>query len=365
MATIEAPGKAAVGRAEAQSLLPLLDEGKPDARGWIIRRSVQAGVIAVGLLAIAANLSWLQPLWISFGLIFVIIGFSLHILLGYAGQISLGHQAFVGVGAFTSALLVTNAGVTFWIAVVVAASTGAVAAIILGFVALRLQGLVLALVTFAYGEIAANSLFALPAVTGGGAGVAAPRPAGFEGERAFAYLVAGFVALIWYLDWRLAASKAGRAILTIRENEIAAASIGINVVRFKILAFVLSGAIAGLGGALFAHHTRQVVSTDFSFQLALIFVLMVVVGGLGSRPGVFVGSMFFAIFPIAVPEEVFNPQWVQVIGALLLLLTLTLFPGGIGQQLKPFTDWFAGKPFRFSLKGHRESIQAGGAGVRP
>jgi len=348
---------------DERSLLPLLDEGKPSARGWLARRIVQAGVIGAGLALIAVNPPVLQTDRVTKGLIFVIIGFSLHILLGYAGQISLGHQAFVGVGAFTSALLVSK-GLTFWVAIFVSGATGALTALILGFVALRLKGLVLALVTFAYGQVAVNSIFAIPQLTGGGAGVDALRPAGFEGDKAWAYLVAGFLALIWLLDWRLVKSKAGRAIMTIRENEVAAASFGINVVGYKILAFVLSGAIAGIGGALFAHHTRQVAPNDFNFQLALVFVLMVVVGGLGSRPGVFVGSMFFGIFPLAVPSDFVH--YGELIGALLLLLTLTMFPGGIGQQLKPFTDWIAGHPFHFSLKPQRESgISSGGAGVRP
>lgn len=362
MATIEMT-PAPVETEDTTSLLPLLDEGKPSARGWMARRIVQGVVIAAGLAVIAIDLPILQTDRIARGLIYVIIGFSLHILLGYAGQISLGHQAFVGVGAFTSALLVSK-GLTFWVAIFVSGATGALAALVLGFVALRLKGLVLALVTFAYGQVAVNSIFALPGLTGGGAGVDALRPPGFEGDKAWAYLVAGFLAVIWFFDWRLVKSKAGRAIMTIRENEIAAASFGINVVGYKILAFVLSGAIAGIGGALFAHNTRQVAPADFSFTLALTFVLMVVVGGLGSRPGVFVGAMFFGIFPLAVPSDFVH--YGELIGALLLLVTLTMFPGGIGQQLKPFTDWIAGHKFHFSLKPQREAgVSSGGAGVRP
>lgn len=363
MATTEVTQTTPEPSADGRSLLPLLDEGKPSARGRLVRRIAQAAVIGVGLLLVVIDLPFLQTAFIARGLIFVIIGFSLHILLGYAGQISLGHQAFVGVGAFTSALLVSG-GLTFWLALVVAAITGAAGAAILGFVALRLRGLVLALVTFAYGQVAVNSIFALPGLTGGGAGVEARRPAGFENDVTWTYLIAAFVALVWFIDWRLVRSKAGRAIMTIRENEVAAASFGINVVGYKILAFVLSGAIAGLGGALFAHNTRQVAPLDFDFRLALVFVLMVVVGGLGSRPGVFIGSMFFAVFPLAVPSDLVH--WGDLGGAVLLLLTLTMFPGGIGQQLKPFTDWVAGKPFHFSLKPQRDSsIASGGAGVRP
>jgi branched-chain amino acid transport system permease protein len=345
------------------SLLPLLSEGKPDARGWLPRRVVMAGLLAI-LLAVPAlsetTLEFVRADWISLGLIYVMVGISINILIGYLGQVSLGHQAFVGVGAFTSAYMVSNTGLNFWAAIVFAAATGALAALGLGVVALRLKGLYLALITLAYGEIAERVLFSIPRLTGGGAGSQAPRPPGFEGEKAYVYLCLGFVTLLFFVDWRMMQSKAGRAILAIRENEIAAASFGINVVAYKLLAFVTSGAFAGIAGALLAHRRTVVVSVDFSFTLALTFVLMVVVGGLGSRPGIFLGSMFFAIFPLAANKLTI---YVPAIGAGLLLFTLTLNPGGIAQQIRPITDWLAGRPF--SLKHHDEGVATGGAGVRP
>jgi branched-chain amino acid transport system permease protein len=288
------------------------------------------------------------------------VGISINILMGYAGQISLGHQAFVGVGAFTSAIFVTKAGLPFWVGMPMAALTGAAAAVLLGVIALRLAGLYLALITLAYGQVAEKVIFSVPSITGGGAGTAAPRPAGFTSELSYVYLCAFFVAVLYYVDWRLVKSKAGRAIFAIRENEIAAASFGINVVAYKLLAFVLSGAFAGLAGAFLAHQTQFVVSGTFNFTLALTFVLMVAVGGLGSRAGVFMASFFFGVFPLVANKLV---HWVPVIGAGLLLITLTLNPGGIAQQIKPITDWIAGKPF--SMKRESGGVQSGGAGVRP
>jgi branched-chain amino acid transport system permease protein len=342
----------------APTLLPVLDIGKPDLRGWIPRYIAMAGVLA--LVLYLPYVPFWQPDWVSYAIIFVMIGISINILIGYAGQVSLGHQAFVGVGAFTSAILVSKAGLTFWLAIVVAAATGAISALVLGFVALRLKGLYLALITLAYGGIAERVIFSVRAITGGGAGTDAPRPAGFTGEHAFTYLCIFFLGLVFFIDWRLMKSKAGRAILAIRENEIAAASFGINVVMYKLLAFVLSGAMAGLAGALLAHRRTVVVSVDFDFKIALTFVLMTAVGGLGSRGGIFIGASFFAIFPLW-----FNSLqvWVLIIGPLLLLLTLTLFPGGVGQQLKPITEWLKGNPF--TMKHHDSSVQSGGAGVRP
>lgn len=350
----------AVGTVQERSLLPLLDEGKPDAAGWMQRRLFLALILALVLILPALNLSFLLPNFVSYGLVFVMVGISLNILMGYAGQISLGHQAFVGVGAFTSALLVSKVGLSFWLALPIAAGTGAVAAIILGFVALRLAGLYLALITLAYGQLSERVIFSI--ADSGGAGVAAPRPGGFAGELAYVYLCAAFIALLYYIDWRLVRSKAGRAIMTIRENETVAASFGINVVAFKLLAFVLSGAVAGLAGAFLAHRQEIAAAGDFDFGLALVFVLMVAVGGVGSRAGVFMASFFFAVFPLAA-SDIVGGHVAEALGALLLLLTLTLNPGGIAQQIKPVTDWLGGKPF--SLKHHDAGITTGGAGVRP
>ncbi|MFP5225943.1 MAG: branched-chain amino acid ABC transporter permease [Actinomycetota bacterium] len=343
------------------NLLALLQEGKPDARGWMIRRIAWVG-IATLVVMVLPNLpnSIIRADWVALGMIYVLVGLSVNILIGYAGQVSLGHQAFVGVGAFTSALFVSKVGMPFGVAVIASAATGAVAAILLGLVALRLQGLYLALITLAYGEIAERVIFGIPALTGGGAGSPAPRPTGFGGDRAYAYLCMAFVGLALFVDWRLIRSKAGRAILALRDNEIAAQSVGINTVYYKLFAFVLSGALAGLAGALFAHWSTFVVSVTFNFQLALTFVLMTAVGGLQSRAGIFIGSAFFAIFPLA-----FNSLqiWVLIIGPVLLLLTLIQFPGGIGEQLRPITEWLNGKPFSF--KHDDSGLGSGGAGVRP
>lgn len=359
---------------ERVSLLPLLREGEPNARGWMARRGAAAGIVAAMLLA-PIVLDSTKASWLSFGIIYAIVGLSVNVLMGYAGQVSLGHQAFVGVGAFTSSIMIAKADMPFIIAVLASAATGAVSAAALGFVALRLKGLYLALITLAYGEIAERVIFATPAITGGGAGSPAPRPQGFhcipaEGQifdptkfscqKSYVYLTYFFLAALLFIDWRLVKSKAGRAIFALRENEIAAASFGINVVAYKLMAFIISGAFAGVAGSLFAHWKGNVVSGEFDFRLALTFVLMTAVGGLGSRAGVIMASMFFAIFPLAANALTI---WVLIIGPLLLLITLALYPGGMGQQLRPITEWLRGKPF--SMKRDSGGIQAGGAGVRP
>jgi branched-chain amino acid transport system permease protein len=299
--------------------------------------------------------------------IFAIIALSLNILLGYAGQISLGHQAFVGLGAFTSAYVVVDLKLSFWFALAVAAGMGALQAGLLGAVSLRLTGLYFALVTLAYGKFTEETLLGITALTGGEGGKSAPRPAGFDTEIRYYLLCLGFLALVLFLDWRLTRSKAGRALQALRENQRVASSYGINVNAYILLAFATSGLFAGLAGALLAHHEEVIVGSKFDFRLALLFVLMTVVGGLRSRSGVVIGAAFFALLgsgkllemldrplgvvgvnltsfiegTIGLPAEFVA----LVIGPILLLLTITMYPGGIGQQVAPLREWLLWRRF--------------------
>lgn len=288
--------------------------------------------------------------------VFAIVALSMNVLMGYAGQVSLGHQAFVGVGAFTAAYFLSEADLPYGVALLASIGTGAGSALILGAVALRVRGLYLALVTIAYGLFAQEVIFNIRSLTGGGAGLRAPRPGLFEGDIAFVYFCTAILGIVLVFDWRLTSTKAGRAIEALRDDERVAASWGINTTAFKLLAFVISGSIAGLAGALFAGIEQVVTPVDFSFTLALTFVLMTVVGGLGSRAGVVQGGILFAILPTLLdkahanwgffPFTTFDALWEPLIGALLLILTLVSFPGGIAQQQEHLLRWLRFGPFR-------------------
>jgi len=349
---------------EGVDQIPLeVSESGPSAGGWIARRGLIAlmvmGVVAAPLFYSGEG-GQTKLTWMAIGLIYIIFGLSINVLVGYAGQISLGHQAFVGVGAFASAYFVSVSHTSFWVAFVLAGMSGAVSAALLGFIALRLKGLFLALITLAYGTVAQFTLFNVSSLTGGGAGARAPRPAGFTSNRQFAYLCMAVTAALLYIDWRMVRSKVGRAIFAIRENELSAASFGINITGYKLLAFTVSGVFAGLGGSLFAHQQQLVQASNFDFTFALTLVLMVVVGGLGSRVGVLIGSTFFALFPL-----VFNAisLYTALIGSILLLLTLTQFHGGIAQQIAPILRWFGGGTLRKQRRSH--VVSTGGESVRP
>jgi branched-chain amino acid transport system permease protein len=311
---------------------------------------------------------------ISRAAVYGILALSMNVLVGYAGQASLGHAAFLGVGAFASGYALTELGMPFGAAMVVAALVGVVAALVLGGVALRVSGLYLALVTIAFGLFAQETLFNIRFLTGGGAGQNAPRPELFSGDVAYTYLCIGVLFLVLIFDWRLVSSRPGRAIQALRDDERVAASWGIDVTGHKLMAFVISGAIAGIGGALFASIEQIVSKEDFGLSLSITFLLMTVVGGAGNRWGVVQGGILFAVLPTILdrthanfhifPFTELTATWEPAIGAVLLLLTLTLFPGGIAQQQGALLSWLGGGPFKRDPDAHAPA-QGGGMGARP
>lgn len=354
------------------------EELRPTRAGWVARGLVWA---FLAWLVFALPVNRLSPFEVgvadidvlSLAVIYAIGGLSLNVLLGYAGQISLGHQAFVGIGAFTSAYIVTNLQLSFWLGVAVAAGFGAIQATLLGAISLRLSGLYFALVTLAYGTFAEETLFGIAAITGGEGGKPAPRPVGFEDGYSYYYLCLGFLALVIWLDWRLTRSKGGRALAALRENPRVASSYGIDVKAYILLAFAVSGIFAGIAGSLMAHHDEVIVGSSFDFRLALLFILMTVVGGLRNRVGVVIGSVFFALLEekllVGIVEKAvafllapFGGGWSVtgffeetlglplefvglLLGPILLLLTLTWYPGGIGQQIAPIRLWLTSRRF--------------------
>jgi branched-chain amino acid transport system permease protein len=355
--------------AAAAGLSPTTDRPqvwRPSAAGWAARIGILAGLLIVLIWATSA----VSGVWadrFSLAAIYAIIGLSLNIVMGYLGQVSLGHHAFVGLAAFASAFMVTTKGQSFPVGVLTACALGGLSAGLLGLVALRIKGLYLALITLTYGFVAVNSLFEIPALTGGGQGLDAPKPSLFSSDAGYAYLCYGLLALVIFIDWRMMKTKVGRGILAIKESEAVASSYGINVTAYKVLAFVVSGVFAGLAGSLIAHQTTVVSASQFQFSIALLWVLMVVVGGLGNRIGVVIGSAFFALFTYLVeligPLEHFltdtferAPQEFEgVIGALLALLTIILHPGGISDQVAPLVRWFSGKKFSFHAEDEHGS----------
>jgi branched-chain amino acid transport system permease protein len=304
----------------------------------------------------------------AYAAIFVMVGLSMNVLTGYTGQISLGHQAFVGLGALTAANVVST-GITpadpftFAIGMVCAAAAAGAAALLLGAVALRIRGLYLALVTLVFGSVFADAIFTLPKLNGQDAGVSAYRPDFLASEYRFYLFALAMVLVCVYIDVWVRRSKVGRGLVALRENELVASAYGINVLGYKLLGFTISGAMAGLAGGVFTFWEQEFSDKDFTsvagFNLAITFVVIVVVGGLANRGGVIGAAAFFALVsPLSPFLEWFaglthwgtfygnNKFYISnVIGAGLLLQTVILNPGGLGQVIRPFARWFAGHPF--------------------
>jgi branched-chain amino acid transport system permease protein len=296
----------------------------------------------------------------TLAVIYALIGLSLNILVGYLGQLSLGHQGFVGIGALFTAYATTQLTLPLPVALVVGAMVGSALALLIGVAALRVRGLYLALVTLVSGLVLQSTVFQISAFTGGGAGEPANRPDLLLGDNRFYWLCLAVLVVVLYLDSSLMRSKAGRAMLAIKDNESSAAAFGVNVVGYKLLAFVLSGTLAGLAGGLFAFSTQQFNGNDFNFPLALSFLIMTVVGGAGSRSGVVAGSVLFALLNVALadfgpfraiaglfPEPVqgnFRQFGVEVVSAILLLLTLVVQRRGLATITDPVVSWIVRSP---------------------
>ena len=367
--TGQAAADAAVSLGSVGEPIPREDGFAPTTAGWAARAAVLLGIAAlVVFFPLSQPASDVQLF--TKGVVYAVIGLSLNVLIGYTGQISLGHQAFVGIGSFVSAYMASQAEAPFLVAVIVAMAIGGVQAGVLGLVSLRVRGLYFALVTLSYGLFAEKTLFKIEDLTGGAAGQNAPRPSAFVSEHRYYFLCLAFLAVVLWVDYRLMSTKGGRALLALRENPRVASTFGVNVTMFTLFAFVMSGVFAGLGGALLAHLNTQVSAEGFNFQLALIFIIMTVVGGLKSRPGIVIGSAMFALIGYlienipgvqsglnALPGPPLTPgSAALVLGPLLLLLTLTLFPGGIGQQIRPISQWLLGHKFDIKDRGLREVL---------
>jgi branched-chain amino acid transport system permease protein len=293
------------------------------------------------------------------GLVVAVGALSLNVLVGYTGQISLGHQAFIGIGAFTAGYVITQSHQSFYIALVAAALVGAVQAAVLGLIALRVRGLYFALVTLAWGFVGENSIFKIKSFTNGGAGQPSPRPAGFTTDRGFLIICAIVLGIILLIDWRLMATKAGRALQALRESPQVAANYGVNVRAYTLLAFAVAGLYAGVAGALFASRRTTVVAGDFTFQLiALPYLIVTVVGGLRRRGGIVVFALLYELGGEYLPDlarglgvnyvEVRAGYFIAGISGLLAILTLIFQPDGVGTITAPLGRWLKGE--RFELR---------------
>lgn len=307
--------------ASRRSILPIFS----DANRWTL---VQFVVVAVIIFFAPAVFETFLLEKIAR---FYLIALGLNLLVGFAGLVSLGHAGLYALGAYTSGILSARLGlplyVTFPLAMVVSGGAGA----LLALPALRVRGPYLAMVTIAFGmviEIVANRLVGL---TGGPDGMSVPRPqiGSYRLQMVdYWYLIAGVAVLGQVLMNNLTSSRVGRTLLALRGSEVAAETVGVHVYRWKVLAFVVSAAYAGLAGAFFAHRPATGFLNTTSFQLddSILFLVIVILGGAGTRYGPLVGAVVLAVLQEALATQA---EMRMIIYGLVLLLSLVFAPDGI------------------------------------
>lgn len=297
----------------------------------------------------------LNPYYVDivvFLFIYILLGLGINLITGYAGQVSLGHAAFYGVGAYASAILSVKGGLNVWLSILLAIVITFLISALLGLPSLRIREDFLAITTLGLGLIA-QSFFKNAEITGGAYGISsipAPELFGMELKNS-GYLILVLIVLLIgiYGVKKMIASRIGRAWMVIREDETVAQAMGINTTYYKVLVFAIGGAYAGAGGALFAHKVSFVSADTFGITVSLTLLSMIVLGGLGSIRG----TIFGVSILYAVPElfRIFEFDFIDtknldvykmMVYGLLMILVMRYRPKGIfgrtGKRIRVLTS---------------------------
>ncbi len=255
--------------------------------------------------------------------IYIILAMSLNIITGYAGQISLGHAAFWGMGAYCSALLSTRLGLPFWIGLPMTIAITALTGSLLAIPCLRVREDFLAITTIGINFVV-QAVFLYVPFFGGAMGIGGIRSP--FSTSSFFWITLIFVLVCIVLDRWLVTSWIGLALESIREDETAAAISGIDVVRFKVAAFAIGSGLTGLAGHLYAHFMTFISADDFGFPQSIVILSMIVFGGIGTLRGAILGAIILGVAP-----EIFRPvlDYRTLIYGGLLIFMMRFQPGGI------------------------------------
>lgn len=309
-------------------------------------------------LAVALAGSYLAYL-LNLTAIATIVALGLNLLCGTAGLVSLGHAAFVAVGAYTTAILTGRLGQPFWVALPTSAALTGLVGVVVGLPALRLKGLYLALATLGFQFVTEHVILRWETVTGGANGLAIARPlvAGFslDTDLRYWYLVAPVALLLALGLANLQRSRYGRALVALRDSDVAAAAVGVDLARFKTLAFGLSAAYAGVAGSLFAGYLGYIGPDHFTILLSIEYIAMVLVGGLGSILGAVLGALALTLLPEGVryladalgrafPRAAVPDLRALAVG-LLLILVIVFEPEGLAGRWRRLREYWTTWPF--------------------
>ncbi len=297
-----------------------------------------------------------NPYYIHTGImigIMVMLAVGLNLLFGYTGQISLAHSSFYAIGAYASSLLEVHTGLSFWCSTPIGVILAVLVAILIGIPTLRLKDTYLALATLAFCLVTTLFLVNAKWLTNGSEGVLGIRAPTFFGYPvrgvSFYYLVMALAVIVFVVIRNLVHSRLGIALETIRENEDASASLGVNVLYYKVMVFAIAGALAALAGSLYAHLALFVSPESFGLPLSIEVLVIIVIGGLASMPGSAIGAVVMTLLPEVLYS--FEEYRLLVYGVILLLMIL-FAPKGVVGLLDSLSRLISG---RFGRPGVREN----------
>ena len=338
-----------------------------------ITYAIALGAFAVMMLLIATGnatrhlQSMLVPICIN-----IVLAASLNLVVGVLGELSLGHAGFMSVGAFTGIVATTfladavpSPVLRLTVAMILAAVAAAIVGVIVGIPVLRLKGDYLAIVTLAFGEIIKNiinvlyvgmddrglhfSIIKQTFTLDEGGDMIINGPIGVSGIDKISNFTAGFILILitLFIVLNLINSRHGRAVMAVRDNRIAADSVGISTTRFKLMAFVISAAFAGMAGTLYAMNYSTITAAKFDFNLSILVLVFVVLGGLGNIWGSIIAAALLTVLPELLRALNFNDYRMLVYA--ILLIVLMLFNNSGAKE--KFLGWLA---LRKEAKGHKQ-----------
>jgi branched-chain amino acid transport system permease protein len=307
----------------------------PIAR-WALIGLTMALILIIPILNFQQRAYWVRV--IGYTGLYIILGLGLNVVVGLAGLLDLGYVAFYAIGAYTYALLASghfDLHFSFWLILPVAALLAGFAGILLGIPVLRMRGDYLAIVTLGFGEIIRMLVTNLTDLTNGSQGligIDSPYLFGLELKTSthFYYMILIFVILVAFITIRLDRSRIGRSWIAMREDEDAAQMVGVNTTRYKLLAFAVGALIGGLGGAIFAAWQGSIFPDNFNLMVSINVLCLIIIGGMGSIPGVIIGSFALITLPDILRE--FSDYRLLLFGFLLVVMMIARPEGFIPSQ---------------------------------
>jgi branched-chain amino acid transport system permease protein len=300
---------------------------------------------------------------VSLVLVAVIGSIGLNLLTGYTGQISIGHGAFLAIGAYSYTILFRNFGLPFWLSIIAAGGISGALGVMIGLPALRMKGLYLAMATLAFHFIIEQTIMNWEGLTGGYQGLDVPVASlgglRFKDETSIYYLILFFAIALTFIGINIVRSKIGRAFMAIRDRDIAAEAIGISLTYYKLISFCISSIYGGIAGALMAICLGRISPYDFSLILAITYISMVIVGGLGSILGSILGAIAITLLPFGLStcSDIIQPYYPAVatkfadiktlVYGLVIVVFLMWEPDGLAGRWRRIRVYFNNWPFTY------------------